>query len=374
MSTDARKPAAAKPTAVEPNELMARNELALLSSSSDAISGRTLSHAGSKNCLTVAARKSSPYIATMPRSLPSASNASGISRTIPPRSRSEARRIRLRLKRSTNTPANSPTKSVGSAETMSTSPTLRTEPVIRNTRMAAARSVNDEPIVETSCASHIRLKSRLRKIANIGRESTGREIADSGAHARVDTLSREQLAFQLQAGLAAAPPAAAVAAQRAVAGDDPVARDDQAQWVAPDGGADRAGGAGAADHSRDLAVAGGRARPDAADRPEHEPVPCGPVVHVDRQVVERAEVARDERLEGAAPGLQVASRRAASRRSVHVDRRFPEAALEAGGELFCGRQLLDGDEAAIGRGEAERPPRSGECRGHHGRANHPARG
>ncbi len=47
-------PPAAKPTAVEPNELMAISELAAPSSSSGAISGSVASRAGAKNSLTAA--------------------------------------------------------------------------------------------------------------------------------------------------------------------------------------------------------------------------------------------------------------------------------------------------------------------------------
>ena len=45
----------------------------------------------------------------------------------------------------------------------------------------------------------------------------------------VHALAREQLALQLEAACAAAPPAAAVAAERAVAGDHPMARDRRAR-------------------------------------------------------------------------------------------------------------------------------------------------
>src|SRR6266850_479720 len=139
--------------------------------------------------------------------------------TIPARRRSARRRIRFRSKRSTKTPANSPTNSVGSAETIRTSPTFRAEPVRVHTRMPAARSVSDEPIVETSCASHIRLKSRFRKMANIGGESTGRCGPESVRDAWVDALTGEELALELEPRLPAAPPAATEAAQRAVARD-----------------------------------------------------------------------------------------------------------------------------------------------------------
>ena len=153
--------------AVEPNELIDRKEFAEVSSSSDAISGRTLSQAGSKNVRTVAARNRRTYITSIPVSLPNVVKPIGIRSTRMPRSRSEASRIRFRLNRSTKTPAKRPTKSVGRAVTISTRPTFNAEPVSRNTRMPAARSVSAEPIVETSWASQSSEKSRFRKMANI---------------------------------------------------------------------------------------------------------------------------------------------------------------------------------------------------------------
>ena len=50
LAAEAIRPEAAKPMAVEPNELMAISELAAANSSSEATSGSTLSCAGSKNC------------------------------------------------------------------------------------------------------------------------------------------------------------------------------------------------------------------------------------------------------------------------------------------------------------------------------------
>ena len=49
---------------------------------------------------------------------------------------------------------------------MSIKPTLRAEPVRRKMRIEAASEVSALPIVEISCADHIRLKLRLRKMAN----------------------------------------------------------------------------------------------------------------------------------------------------------------------------------------------------------------
>ena len=64
-AADAIKPAAAKPTAVEPKELMASIELAAPSSSSEATSGSMLSSAGAKNCPTALVSMISTYNQTM---------------------------------------------------------------------------------------------------------------------------------------------------------------------------------------------------------------------------------------------------------------------------------------------------------------------
>ena len=76
--------------------------------------------------------------------------APGIPRTMRPRRRLASSRIRFLSKRSTKTPANRPTKRVGMAVTISTAPTAKAESVISKMRIAAARSVSDSPIVDTS--------------------------------------------------------------------------------------------------------------------------------------------------------------------------------------------------------------------------------
>src|SRR5262245_54452269 len=372
MSTVARKPAAANPTAVEPNELIARNELALLSASSDAISGRMLSQAGSKNWRTVAARKSSPYIATMPPSLPSRSKAIGIMRTKRPRRRSDASRIRLRSKRSTKTPANSPTNRVGSAATMSTRPTLSAEPVSLKTRMPAARSVSDEPMVETSCADHIRLKSRLRKMANIGPESTGQwrpESVPRGTPAEKYSLAREQPALQLETCRAPAPRAAAVATEGAVAGDDAMARDHEPDRASPDGTADGPSRPRPIDHPRDLPIARGDSGWNPTDRLEDAAVPRRPIRDVDGERLQAREVAGDERPQGRRRRLEV--RRGsrppfgARRRGLlpHCDRRDMEPPLQLPREQVRRGEVVERGDAALGRGKGDRPPRRRDRRG-----------
>ena len=75
----------------------------------------------------------------------------GMLKTSSDRIRSDAIMIFLRLNRSTKTPARSPTKRLGIAVAMSISPTASADPVFSKMRMPAARSVSDEPIVETSC-------------------------------------------------------------------------------------------------------------------------------------------------------------------------------------------------------------------------------
>ena len=56
---------------------------------------------------------------------------------------------------------------LGTAVTIRVRPTARAEPVARQTKMPAARSVSEDPAVETSWASHSSEKSRRRKTANM---------------------------------------------------------------------------------------------------------------------------------------------------------------------------------------------------------------
>src|SRR5215831_15471712 len=112
--------------------------------------------------------------------------------------------------------------------------------------MPAARSVRADPAVETSWASHNSVKSRRRKTANIdgagataavmGSPVLSPGIARSLPVRRRDcnALAQQQRAFQCEPFLARAPAVAAVAADRAVSGDDAVARHEQADRVAPD--------------------------------------------------------------------------------------------------------------------------------------------
>src|SRR5215212_2354627 len=91
----------------------------------------------------------------------------GTVRTSAPRRMSETWRIRFRLKRSTNTPANSPTNRVGTAVTISVMPTLSAEFVTRKTKIAAARSVSEDPMVETSWAVQSAANWRFRNTENM---------------------------------------------------------------------------------------------------------------------------------------------------------------------------------------------------------------
>src|SRR5262249_43913538 len=131
--------------------------------------------------------------------------------------------------------------------------------------------------------------------------------AVSHARARVDAFAREELALQVETSLSPAPPAAAIAAQRPVAGDDPVARDDEPDGAAPDGTPDGAGRAGFADHPGDLAVARRGARRDAPNRTEDETVPCRSIVEVDGQVVQGGQVARGEGIQSPSRSIEMLS-------------------------------------------------------------------
>ena len=84
--------------------------------------------------------------------------------------RSDAIMIFLRLYRSTKTPASSPTTRLGIAVTISVRPTASADPVSRKTKMPAARSVSDEPTVETSWA----IQSSGSRGCGRPRTSTGR--------------------------------------------------------------------------------------------------------------------------------------------------------------------------------------------------------
>ena len=75
-----------------------------------------------------------------------------------------------------------------------------------------------------------------------------------------DTLEGKQLAFDGQRGGPPAERGHAVPAERAVGGDDTMARDQQPHRVAADGPAHRPGRAGSSDPSRHLAIADGLAR------------------------------------------------------------------------------------------------------------------
>src|SRR5215212_3993820 len=226
----------------------------------------------------------------------------------------------------------SPTTRVGTAVAMNIKPTDSADPVARKTRMPAARSVSAVPIVETSCADHNSRKSRLRKTENVlavpapgfgcpsgpgpdvdpaagsltlaasvtdrslyaprgrrhflrsrpsvpkARVLPGRDFAPAagkrpgsasrGSSRQLDTFQREQLALDLQQRFSRSEPAPAVAADRAVAGDDAVAWDGEPDRVAADRAAGRTSRAGPADPARDLAIARNRSPWDLAHAAE----------------------------------------------------------------------------------------------------------
>jgi hypothetical protein len=151
--------------AVDPNDAIDRNELADRSSSSVASSGIRLSWAGSKNCLTPALSRIRAYNPTTAMDSIPITNAMSVTMTAC--TRQVPIRIRLRSCRSTYTPASRPTTRLGRAVAMSVNPTASADPVSRYTKIPAARSVSEEPAVDTSWASQSKLKSRFRKTANM---------------------------------------------------------------------------------------------------------------------------------------------------------------------------------------------------------------
>src|SRR5690242_5540000 len=105
--------------------------------------------------------------------------------------------------------------------------------------------------------------------------------------ADVQALEPEQALLEVEAGVDATPRGRAVAAERAVTGDHPVARHEQADRAPADGTADGAGGARLPDPACDLAVARRRPAGDRAHAVEHPPVERREVadVHGDRREV-----------------------------------------------------------------------------------------
>src|SRR3954454_3846236 len=169
-----------------------------------------------------------------------------------------------------------------------------------------------------------------------------------------DALTQKQGAFDLQPVLATTPGVAAVAADRAVGGDDAVAGDEQADRIPSDGATDRAGRSRRADPSCDLAVARRRAPRDLGHGAKDIAVPDGTVSQVDRQSVNERP-AGEKILECRDPGRQG---------SVWPIIRRVDAAAEAPTEprleRLLGRQPVDRDDAAAGRSDEERTPRTGD--------------
>src|SRR5260221_9312874 len=104
--------------------------------------------------------------------------------------------------------------------------------------MPAARSVSDDPTVETSWATQSSEKSRLRKTANMdgaGAVATvkrsspaiprGRPASLAVPRSDVDPFPQEQVSLHRESMGQVAPTVAAPAAEGSVGGDDPVAGD-----------------------------------------------------------------------------------------------------------------------------------------------------
>src|SRR5258706_2288398 len=225
----------------------------------------------------------------------------------------------------------------------------------------------------------MRLKSRFLKIANMPGAAAAEVIR--GSLAAGGALPRQELAFQSEPELATAPPAAAIAAERAVPGDHPVAGDRQRDRVPTDRPADGPSRAATPDRRRDRAVARGRAPGDLADRAQDEPIPGRPVGEVEWQLVERVGTAVEERAQGRHASIEMRLRVAAVAAGSWL--RPPEPSLQLSTELIRRREDVDGDDPARRPGHVDRAagPRHGRDSNHgrrHGvedsRATGPGRG
>src|SRR5712671_2307296 len=108
---------------------------------------------------------------------------------------------------------------------------------------------------------------------------------------QLDTLQGKELALDLEELLPAAEPVAAVATDRAIAGDHAMARNRQPDRVPPDGAANRPSGTRPADHPRQAAVARHFSAAQPPNSEEHRTVPGPMVGEVERQVIECRRVA-----------------------------------------------------------------------------------
>ena len=145
-------------------------------------------------------------------------------------------------------------------------------------------------------------------------------------------------------------------------GDDPMARDEQADRVAPDGATDRACRPRGADLPGDLAVARGPAPGDRRHGLEDTPVPGRPVGQVEGDgAPDRAP--GEQALERGQAGIEVDPPRIARR---GTSRAFStgdaEPLRQLGVECRLRGQPRDGDDAAVGGGEVERSPRARDRR------------
>src|SRR3954451_17898217 len=97
----------------------------------------------------------------------------------------------------------------------------------------------------------------------------------------LDAFAPQQRALDLEPVLPAPPGVTAVAADRPVGGDDPMARDEQADRIPADRTAHSTRRPWRADPSSDVAIARRRAEGDASDLPKDVAGPGGPVRQVD---------------------------------------------------------------------------------------------
>src|SRR5664280_1693723 len=154
------------------------------------------------------------------------------------------------------------------------------------------------------------------------------------------TFPGEQRLLEPEELLAVAEPGAAVAAERPVAGDHAVARDEQTDRVAPDRAAHRPRGARCADPARDLAVRDCRAPGNAPDPGEHPAIPLRDALEGDGNSFQGAGPPAQVRMDRV---LQGAEDRARPRRRGRIpdgDEPAPGAGGHRGTECLAGRAQL----------------------------------
>ena len=180
-----------------------------------------------------------------------------------------------------------------------------------------------------------------------------------------DPFAQEQVALDGEPILATPPGVATVTAERAVRGDDPMTRDEQAHRVPPERPADGPGGPWCADPPGDLTIGRRFAPWDPGDGGEHVAIPARPIRQIERREGRRPPTG-EERIEGGYGDTEVSEAQVASGPPEGDVDRSAEAPAETSPEAIGIDEPFDGYDPSVGGGHLDGAPRTGRRggRGH----------